>query len=132
MDVQVDARTPSGQLLARRLSVAVRAGSSLLVTGPNGCGKSSLMRILGGLWPLSHGHVRRPGKHSWPGPHDVFYVPQKPYATPGTLREQVCCAALPRLHVSIVSNHKTHSGRLVAFFARPCQATWQALLAWAP
>ena len=46
------------------------------------------VRILGGLWPLANGCVLRPGKHAWPSAADVFYVPQKPYATPGTLRDQ--------------------------------------------
>ena len=48
------------------------------------------VRILGGLWPLADGRVLRPGKYAWPSAADVFYVPQKPYATPGTLRDQAC------------------------------------------
>ncbi|CAL8461843.1 g1374 [Coccomyxa elongata] len=86
---EVDVVTPNGKLLARRLSLLIEAGHSVLVTGPNGSGKSSLFRILGGLWPLTSGAIRRPGTADVAGCKHIFYVPQKPYTTIGTLREQV-------------------------------------------
>ena len=94
----VDVVSPAGKLLARRLSFAVSPGKSLLVTGPNGSGKSSIFRVLGGLWPLASGAVRSPNSSSSSSGTsngvlldtvDVFYVPQRPYTTIGTLREQV-------------------------------------------
>ena len=37
---EVDVATPAGRVLARRLTLAVRRGRGLLVTGPNGSGAS--------------------------------------------------------------------------------------------
>ncbi|XP_071984961.1 ATP-binding cassette sub-family D member 3 isoform X2 [Engystomops pustulosus] len=75
--------TPNGDILIRDLNFEVRSGTNVLVCGPNGCGKSSLFRVLGELWPLFGGSLTKPERGK------LFYVPQRPYMTLGTLRDQV-------------------------------------------
>ncbi|KAI8339122.1 ABC transporter transmembrane region 2-domain-containing protein [Chlamydoabsidia padenii] len=75
--------TPNNDVLLKELSFKVTQGMNTLVSGPNGCGKSSLFRILGDLWPLFGGKLTKPDASK------LFYVPQKPYLALGTFRDQI-------------------------------------------
>ncbi len=73
----------SGQVLVRDLDLTLARGESLLITGASGCGKSSLLRAIAGLWTQGSGQVQHP-------PHeDTFFLPQRPYLQTGSLRSQL-------------------------------------------
>lgn len=75
-----------GDELIDSLSLVVRRGEHLLISGPNGVGKSAISRILAGLWPVYRGLVSRPKAN---GEDGIMFLPQRVYLSVGTLRDQV-------------------------------------------
>ncbi|WP_370679612.1 ABC transporter ATP-binding protein/permease [Comamonas sp. GB3 AK4-5] len=74
----LEVRLPQGQLLLQQSDLRVQPGDSVLVSGPSGGGKSTLLRSLAGIWPYAKGQVARP--------QDAMFVPQRPYLPEGSLR----------------------------------------------
>nr|XP_055038891.1 ATP-binding cassette sub-family D member 4 isoform X1 [Misgurnus anguillicaudatus] len=80
-------RSPvSQELLVKDLTMKISEGTNLLVVGNTGTGKTSLLRVLNFLWEPCNGSV---DMTTCFGPRGVMFLPQKPYLTDGTLREQV-------------------------------------------
>ncbi|RYC57938.1 hypothetical protein CHU98_g8266 [Xylaria longipes] len=75
-----------GDELLESLSLIVRRGEHLLISGPNGIGKSAISRVLAGLWPVYRGLISRPKSI---GEDGIMFLPQRPYLSIGTLRDQV-------------------------------------------
>lgn len=67
------------RLLFEQLSFALGPGDAALVVGPNGIGKSSLLRIAAGLLPAIAGRVIRTGGVAWLG-EQASLDPQLPLA----------------------------------------------------
>ena len=79
----VNVITPNLEVIINNVNLTITRNMHLLITGPNGCGKSSLFRIMSSLWPLHSGTLERPATRQ------LFYIPQRPYMSLGTLRDQL-------------------------------------------
>lgn len=76
--------TPNAeQTLFENLSFELTSPQSLLVVGASGCGKSSLLRAIAGLWRNGTGTIESPDYTQ------ALFLPQQPYMLLGTLREQL-------------------------------------------
>lgn len=77
--VELDHATVSfgNRTLWSDLELAVTDGEFLAILGPNGTGKTTLLKVLLGLLPISGGAVRVNGKPPSRGNPDLGYVPQQ-------------------------------------------------------
>lgn len=80
--------------ILKGIDFSLKPGDGLLIVGPSASGKSSLTRLLVGLWPPDRGAVRLDGAEfdQWDG--DVLgrfigYLPQKSELLPGTIRQNI-------------------------------------------
>lgn len=74
----VEVRSPHGVPLVDDLQVRLRPGDSLVITGPSGTGKTTLLRSVAQLWPYASGAVAHPA--------ETMFLSQLPYAPLGDLR----------------------------------------------
>jgi vitamin B12/bleomycin/antimicrobial peptide transport system ATP-binding/permease protein len=85
----LDLVTPDQKrVLIRDLSVNLLQGEHLLIVGDSGTGKSSLLRAIAGLWTAGNGMIGRPPDD------DVYFLPQRPYCTVGSLKDQLLYPSL--------------------------------------
>ncbi len=73
---------PDGRKLLDALDLRVAPGERLLVSGPTGSGKSTLVRAIAGIWPFGEGRVTTPAGR-------MLFVPQRPYLANGRLIESI-------------------------------------------
>lgn len=84
-------QTPNYQnTLIEDVSLNLPQGNGLLIMGTSGCGKSSLLRAIAGLWNSGTGAILRPELNK------MLFLPQRPYMIIGTLREQLIYPSLEK------------------------------------
>ena len=78
---QTTVHTPAGKTMLQAVSLEASAPEWLLLEGRSGIGKSTLLRVLAGLWPYYSGHFHINGS--------FLFIPQRPYLPHGSLRDTV-------------------------------------------
>lgn len=92
---EITFRYPGNEaIVLDRVSLDVPAGSFVAITGPVGCGKSALARVLLGLYPLEGGRVLLDGaplEDLSPAERAarIGYLPQNPFLFSGAVRDNI-------------------------------------------
>ena len=74
---------PCGSPLLKLRTLDLRPGEATLLTGRSGTGKSTLLRVLAGIWPHAQGRIEIPTGIR------LLVLPQRPYLPEGSLRDAI-------------------------------------------
>ena len=87
----VTLQTPNYErTLIKGLTASIPTGESLMIVGGSGLGKSSLLRMIAGLWNCGAGTIERPNAE------ELLFLPQHAYMIVGSLRKQLSYPNLDR------------------------------------
>ncbi|MEX1302003.1 MAG: ATP-binding cassette domain-containing protein, partial [Desulfotignum sp.] len=100
--IQVDRASfvMNGRVLLHQISFDLEPGQFLGIIGPSGAGKTTLCRLLLGIWPAMGGRVDLDGRDAFArdsqetGP-SIGYLPQEVELFPGTVAENISRLASP-------------------------------------
>jgi putative ATP-binding cassette transporter len=92
---RLDLDLPDGTPLLNGIKFTLARREAMLIAGPTGVGKSTLLRAIAGLWPFGSGRIRI-------GESSMLFLPQRPYLPLGTL----ACALL---YPNSEKNHATEA-----------------------
>lgn len=101
VDVKEVSYRQNGNLILDQVSLSVHQGDMYAIIGPNGGGKTTLLKIILGLLPATRGEVRIFGNPPEIGRCQAGYVPQFrtfDFRYPITVREMVLSGRLSHLH----------------------------------
>ena len=102
---------PNGAKLLADADLVLEPGHSVVITGHSGGGKSTLFRVLAGIWPFGHGRVQRPLER-------CLFLPQRPYIPLGTLRHAVAYPHPPESYSDEAIAQALEDAGLAQFVAR--------------
>merc|ERR1711964_55908 len=80
--------TPDDKPLVKELNLVVEAGTTVVIMGPSGVGKSSLLRAIAGLWEPKEGSISLPGNST------PMFLPQNVYIPDIPIRDNSLRAQL--------------------------------------
>jgi PrtD family type I secretion system ABC transporter len=94
LDVEGAGLAISGTQILRGITFSLQPGEQMGLIGPSGAGKTSLCRVLLGVWPSTGGKVRLDGAdvYSWDQEQlgrYIGYLPQDVELFPGTVSENI-------------------------------------------
>ncbi|MGL4426811.1 MAG: ABC transporter ATP-binding protein/permease [Alphaproteobacteria bacterium] len=81
---QLTLLSPKGDVIWQVPPFDLKPGEHKLLMGPSGIGKTTLLRVMKGIYPFYEGIFKRP--------EQMLFVPQRPYMPVGTLR---ACLSYP-------------------------------------
>lgn len=113
---------PNGEILLKNINLSLKQGESLLLKGKSGCGKTSLLRSMAGLWVFGGS-----GSLYAPDLSNILFVPQRAYMPQGTLHDAICYPQQniqdDELSAVLQDCHLTHLSALL-----PEKQDWQHIL----
>ncbi|UUE58312.1 ABC transporter ATP-binding protein/permease [Pectobacterium aroidearum] len=112
---------PDGSPYFAPLTLTLQAGEWAAFSAASGTGKTTLLRALAGLWPVSQGDWHFPAGHT-------LFLPQKAYLPQDTLRQVLCYPQVQRVDRSQLAKVLEQTGLASLIPRLDDTANWSRVL----